>query len=104
MLKGQSCTIQTAERSRVLFQNGVGFDIEVALKLVPPTGIFHRHTHTHTDTLPSTKWYICRTQFRCARGQFCAIYSGLLHAVRKHLSSLPYPLLLARLENECFLW
>lgn len=50
MLKGQSCTIQTAERSRVLFQNGVGFDIEVALKLVPPTGIFHRHTHTHTQT------------------------------------------------------
>lgn len=97
MLKGQSHTSQTAERSRVLFQNGIGFDIEFVLKH-DPTHAFFTDTHTQRHTVLHKMVYL--QDSRCARGQFCAIYSGLFHAVMKHLSSLPYPLLLVRSENE----
>lgn len=114
----ESQTVSPAPGRQQMFSSGFCFRLVLVLKEslyqnVSPLRRFsqaHKHsqlvrqTDRQTHTLPFTKWCTCRTLLGCPRRQFCAVYSGLLHAVMKHLSSLPHQLLLTWLESERFPW
>lgn len=90
-LQGESCPRQAAGHPelflRVFFQICVCFEAEFTSECVPPPTFF-----TGRQKHMGTKCYSCRICFGSMRGQFYFIYSGLLPAVTKHLSSLPHPL------------
>lgn len=88
------------------FSSGFCFRLVFVLKQKLYQNMFpHRHfLQTHTDTDEHTH---CLSQNGTSVGldsdvqevNFFAFYSGLSHVVMKHFSSLPYPLLLIRLES-----
>lgn len=107
-LRGQSCPRKAAGSPEVflsvLFQIYVCFEAEVTSEHVPPQALFtdkqaDRHTHTHK--MVHLQGLIMMCEVSILFYLFRAII--LLHAITKHLSSLPPPLILIQSESEYFL-
>lgn len=79
-----------------MLQIGVYFEAEVVSEHVSPQAFF-ADTDTNTDKhthCPSQNGTSVGLDSDVQEVTFCAIYSGPLHVVMKHFSSLPHPLLL----------